>query len=79
MRMAKWGAAAAVSALSVVGLAPTANAGVVACLAVLVDDSAGQWVNCNLDTVGHCTVVYDPLIDGNSPVTETVEYVNCLS
>lgn len=76
-RIARWATAVAVAAVGMIGLAPTANAGVVACAAVLVDDSAGQWVNCNFDVIGGCLIFYDPLIDGNSPVEETTEWANC--
>ncbi len=71
------------TALVVVPLAPAASAGVIGCTGVLLGGDpvrdAGHYVNCSLDTVGNCTEVYDPLIDGNSPVFETIEYADCLA
>ena len=69
---------AAVSLL-IVPMAPSASAGTIACTGVAIDGNPGHYINCTLDVIGSCTVTYDPLIDGNDPLQQTIQFIDCLA
>ena len=60
--------------------APPAEAGAITCTAGVLDASPRETVNCYTDIVGYCTFYYDPVeVFPNGTVTETVNYVHCLT
>jgi hypothetical protein len=76
---ARIGLLVAVVSLIVASLAGPANAGVIGCTTNAVSGNLPGYPNCMTDSVGYCTVAFDPLIPGNDPVLATIVYADCLA
>lgn len=77
--VATLGCAAVIGSVGLV-VAPSAHAGVVECTERMVTDgNVFGGANCMFDTVGICTIYFDPWpVAPYDPVAEVVEYPLCL-